>query len=179
VEGRASSSSSDYYDDHGGTTTTTVIADGMRYNGLRIPHYNQRHQRRVSLEDYPDPTDFNWIFTGSSEASCVEFFEMTTDDGVLVKLDFYYTTGTVKTSLVHPTQGPTQLFGRGSAVSPQLYRDILAYPRVHTNVRYQTRNNNNNNNDNGQRSGRGPGRGRGRSTGSTQQQRHYPSGGRH
>jgi hypothetical protein len=144
--------------------TATTVADGMRYNGIR-PNDNQSSssRSRVSWEDYPDPTDFNWIFTGSSEASCVEFFEMTTDDGALVKLDFYYTTGTVKTSMVHPTRGPTQLFARGSSVSPQLYRDILAYPRVHTNVRYQTTHHHNNGpRSSGSGFGRGRGRGRGR-----------------
>jgi hypothetical protein len=158
------------------TAAATTVADGMRYNGIR-PNDNDnqssRSRSRVSWDDYPDPTDFDWIFTGSSEASCVEFFEMTTDDGALVKLDFYYTTGTVKTSMVHPTRGPTQLYGRGSSVSPQLYRDILADPRVHTNVRYQTTRHPNN----GPRSsGRGFGRGRGRSNDNRQQQPHYSSG---
>ena len=44
---------------------------GNRYNGLR-PSYATG---RVSLDDYPDPTGFGWIFTGSNETSLVEMFE--------------------------------------------------------------------------------------------------------
>jgi hypothetical protein len=145
-------------------------ARSFRYNGLR-PTNLQDH---VSTEDYPDPTELGWTFTGSNEASRVEFFERLFDDadgnaGAVaagaVKLDWYYTTGTVKTSMDHPSRGRTQLFG--SRVTPELYQQILANPRQYTNVRYRTRrgNNNNGNNDTGGRSangGRGRGRGRGR-----------------
>jgi hypothetical protein len=118
----------------------------QRYNGIR-PNY---HNNRVSLEDYHDPTDFGWTFTGSAQDSFVEFFEMTIDEG-LVKLDWYYTTATIKTTMDHPTRGPNQLFGK--QVTPQEYRQVLENPRAHTNVRYRTRGN-----------GRG-GRGRGRGSG--------------
>lgn len=102
-----------------------------RYNGQR-PH---DLTRRVSLVDYPDPAGFGWTFTGSNEVSRVEFFEK---DGI--KLDWYYTTGTLKTSLKHPTQGKTQLFVAGKQISPEMYRKILENPRTHTGARYRKRN---------------------------------------
>jgi len=89
--------------------------------------------KRVPLSEYPDATDFGWTFTGSND-NVVEFFE--NDDGV--KLDWYFTTATVKTSLDHPTQGKTQLFG--ARVTPNTYLEILLNPRAHTNERYHTRN---------------------------------------
>jgi hypothetical protein len=57
----------------------------------------------------------------------------------VVKLDFYYTTGTVKTVLDHPRQGVTQLFAKGSSLSLEMYRAILQNPRHHTGNRYHTR----------------------------------------
>jgi hypothetical protein len=96
-----------------------------RYNGIRPRDLS----KRVSLKDYPDPTNYGWTFTGSWKT--VEFFQKNND----VKLDWYFTTATVKTSLHHPRQGKTQLFA--SKVSPELYIKILLNPRAHTNVRYQ------------------------------------------
>lgn len=120
---------------------------GDRYNGLRPDPALPR------LGGYPDAAaaDYGWTFTGSSGAARVEFFERMFPappeaEGVaaaavaawtLVKLDFYFTTGTVKTSLDHPRQGRTQLFAR--QVSPDVYHQILLDPRAHTNVRYQQR----------------------------------------
>ena len=49
-----------------------------------------------------------WQQTGHNTQSRVEFY--TRPDGV--KMDYYPTTGTVKTSLQHPTQGATQMFRR-------------------------------------------------------------------
>jgi hypothetical protein len=107
-----------------------------RYNGLRpTPEWQSR---RVNIQQYPDPTNFGWTFTGSWQA--VEFFEKTVvEDSTeyLVKLDWYFTTATIKTSLDHPTQGKTQLFGK--QVSPRDYDKILKNPRVHTGNRYQKR----------------------------------------
>ena len=113
---------------------------------------------RVSLEDYPDPVDFGWTFTGSWEAA--EFFEKQvtpTENPTntknsnnsnsqrisqsnntktkLVKLDWYFTTATIKTSLDHPIQGKTQLFAK--QCTPDLYSKVLANPRTHTGKRYQ------------------------------------------
>ena len=99
---------------------------GHRYNGIRPMDTTAR----VSWDQYPDPTDFGWKFTGSHNA--VEFFEK---DGM--KLDWYFTTATIKTSMDHPTKGKTQLFG--SKVTPEVYAQVLLDPRSHTNVRYRTR----------------------------------------
>ncbi len=138
-----------------------VVDSNKRYNGIR-PMQNLQHPR-VSFEEYPDPTNFGWIFTGSCDESFVEFFEKTMDDRpnhnnnnesddddddgggdrlpYQVKLDFYYTTGSVKTSLFHPIQGQKQLFGLGASITPELYRKILLNPRVHTGQRYHTKRN--------------------------------------
>ncbi|KAL7534287.1 hypothetical protein ACHAWF_004777 [Thalassiosira exigua] len=106
-----------------------------RYNGLR-PDYEGK---RVSLEHYPDPTMFGWTFTGGVRESLVEFFEKRMNDGGVVKLDFYYTTGTIKTVLHHPSRGNNQLFR--AHVTPQQYVDILKNPRAHTGQGYRTKDN--------------------------------------
>jgi hypothetical protein len=99
---------------------------GQRYNGMRPGDVSHR----VDYHLYPDPTYLGWTFTGSSGVT--EFFEK---DGV--KLDWYFTTATIKTSLDHPVQGRTQLFA--SRVDPETYRVILENPRAHTGNRYQQR----------------------------------------
>jgi hypothetical protein len=107
-------------------------SSSQRYNLMRPTDIS----RRVDITLYPDPTDFGWTFTGSS--GVVEFFERPDNaSGGLIKLDWYFTTGTVKTSLDHPVQGKTQLFA--AKVSPEMYRAILENPRVHTGKRYQRR----------------------------------------
>jgi hypothetical protein len=94
-------------------------SSSKRYNGQRPIDYS----RRVDWQQYPDPTGFGeWRFTGSWDVT--EFFE----NNDQVKLDWYYTTGTVKTSLDHPTQGRTQLFA--AKVDPQTYLSILRNPRA-------------------------------------------------
>ncbi|KAL3923898.1 MAG: hypothetical protein SGILL_001378 [Bacillariaceae sp.] len=105
-----------------------------RYNGLR-PNLEWA-SRRVDARQYPDPTAFGWKFTGSWQA--VEFFERKVN-GDLIKLDWYFTTATVKTSLDHPKQGKTQLFCK--PVSSSQYTEILKNPRSHTGNRYQKRRN--------------------------------------
>lgn len=112
----------------------TAAARGERYNGRR-----PTDGRRVSYEHYPDPTNYGWTFTGSCNGGRAEFFEKDFGSMGIVKLDFYYTTGTVKTVLDHPRQGVTQLFAKGDDLSPELYRQILVNPREHTNVRYHRR----------------------------------------
>lgn len=129
----------------------------QRYNGQRPLDYSTR----VPWEDYPDPTNHGWMFTGSWEASLVEFFERVMGaEGEVVKLDWYYTTATMKTSLHHPTQGKTQMFA--NRVTPTVYLEILQNPRAHTNQRYQTRqhrpSNNNGNHNNSNNNGNGNGR---------------------
>jgi hypothetical protein len=113
----------------GGNGVDHAAERRRRYNGQRPLDTSQR----VSWNDYPDATEFGWTFTGSHEESRVEFFER---DGI-IKLDWYYTTATVKTSLDHPKQGRTQLFA--SQVTPELYLQILLEPRAHTGQRYHTK----------------------------------------
>lgn len=103
-----------------------------RYNGIR-PNYDGQ---RISQELYPDATTFGWTFTGSVEESRVEFYEKRLNMGI-VKLDFYYTTGTIKTVLQHPTSGRNQLFR--AQVSPEQYTAILMNPRAHTGQGYRRR----------------------------------------
>eukprot|EP00977_Amphora_coffeiformis_P012684 scaffold3199_cov165-Amphora_coffeaeformis.AAC.7 len=100
-----------------------------RYNGQRPTDLSKR------IPGYPDATEYGWAFTGSAD-NVVEFFQKTMENGTLVKLDFYFTTGTVKTSLRHPTQGKTQMFAK-SGVTPDMYVKILENPRAHTGVRYK------------------------------------------
>ena len=118
------------------STTMAERLESNRHNGVRPTYYGDR----VSPTDYPDATMFGWTFTGSVEASKVEFFEVDVGEGVIVKMDFYYTSATVKTSMLHPKQGHTQLFGK--RVTPDVYRQILEDPRAHTGVRYQRKKNN-------------------------------------
>lgn len=56
-----------------------------------------------------------------------------------IKINVYYTTGTVGTCLNHPRQGKTQLFRRG--VSLDTLEDIFVNPRIHTGRGYQLRKN--------------------------------------
>ena len=105
-----------------------------RYNGIRP---NLELHQRVNLYDYPDPCTFGWTFTGSVESAKVAFYEKTLNLGV-VKLDFYYTTGTVKTTLHHPTTGFNKLWRR-CRIRPEVFRQILTNPRCHSNIGYRTR----------------------------------------
>jgi hypothetical protein len=86
---------------------------------IQIQHHTGGHLREVVKVAVPN------------------FFEKETEDGGTVKLDFYYSTGTVKTVLDHLRQGVTQLFGKPPRLTPDLYKQILTNPRVHTDVRYR------------------------------------------
>jgi hypothetical protein len=108
---------------------------GRRHNGKR-PEEILRNADVGRLGGYPDATEHGWTFTGSNPKSHVEFFEKIFDDGKLVKLDWYYTTATIKTAMDHPRQGKTQLFAK-AGVTPDLYVQILENPRIHTEKRYQ------------------------------------------
>jgi len=57
--------------------------------------------------------------------------------GTTVRVNVYYTTGTVSTSLDHPSKGRTQLFRRG--VTIDLLGAIFANPRIHTSLGYRRR----------------------------------------
>lgn len=123
-------------DEAGTSRSTDEDIAQRRHNGHRPSA--EWLSRRVDIRQYPDPTSFGWTFTGSWEAA--EFFERSVvqnDREYLVKLDWFFTTATVKTSLDHPSQGKTQLFGK--QVAPDEYTNILRNPRVHTGNRYQQR----------------------------------------
>lgn len=103
-----------------------------RYNGIR-PTYTETNPR-ISIELYPDPTRYGWIFTGSVEESFVEFYEKKVNIGT-VRMDLYYTSATVKTTLCHSTTGMNQLFR--NKVSPEDFIKILQNPRSHTGRGYR------------------------------------------
>jgi hypothetical protein len=108
----------------------------QRYNERR-PTY--KSTGRVSYDNYPDPTAFQWKFTGSSKSRPVEYFEKDFGPEVgVVLLDMYYARGTVKTTLVHPTKGERILFSNNAeSISSNSYRKILKDPRSYTNRRYK------------------------------------------
>jgi hypothetical protein len=110
----------------------------QRYNGRR-PTY--RGTGRVSYDEYPDPTAFQWKFTGSSKSRPVEYFEKDFGPQVgVVLLDMYYTTGTVQTTLLHPTRGDERVLfsnDNNSRISTHSYRKILKEPCSHNNRRYK------------------------------------------
>ena len=105
----------------------------QRYNGKR-PEYNTINNHRLDLLHYPDPTTFGWKFTGSVTESRVEFFEKRLNLG-LVKMDFYYTTGTVKTIFYHPTNGRTVLYR--NRTTSDIYKEILMNPRFQLNMKHR------------------------------------------
>jgi hypothetical protein len=128
-----------------------------RHNGAR-PEEISRNADVGRLGGYPDATEYGWIFTGSNPKSNVEFFEKTFDDSKLVKLDWYYTAATIKTAMDHPRQGKTQLFAK-AGVTPDVYAQILANPRIHTEKRYQRKDTGNKSKESGRGRGshrRGP-----------------------
>eukprot|EP00986_Skeletonema_menzelii_P003077 scaffold902_cov146-Skeletonema_menzelii.AAC.2 len=114
------------------SSTAAQPVSTPRYNHIRPDYEGQR----VNEHLYPDATAYGWRFTGSQQASRVEFFEKTMNIG-LVKLDFYYTTATVKTTLYHPSTGANQLFRGG--LKPEQYIEVLNNPRAHTNQGYRRR----------------------------------------
>jgi len=117
-----------------------------RYDGRR-PTY--RGTGRCSYDDYPDPTVFQWSFTGSNTGSNydenntlppVEYFEKDFGKEVgVIQLDFYYTIGTVQTTIVDAIRGTIcELFTKSiHKMSPQSYRKILKDPRSYNNERYK------------------------------------------
>jgi hypothetical protein len=72
-----------------------------------------------------------------NEASRVVSFQPLQDESV--RINYYYTTGTVGTCLTHPRQGPTQLFRRNATIAAQ--QSIFREPRVHTDRGYQRKRN--------------------------------------
>ena len=117
---------------------------------------------RVNYDDYPDPTVYQWSFTGSSsnenesdenhnynnveveeEISLypIEYFEKDFGNEIgIIQLDFYYTIGMIQTYLVHPYDGRMDLFTTRSTpkkLSTDSYRKILKDPRSYNNERYK------------------------------------------
>lgn len=67
----------------------------------------------------------------------ISFAKGDKEKGDWVRINVYYTTGTVATCLNHPEKGRTQLFRRDCS-----YRElekILNHPRVHTQKGYYTK----------------------------------------
>ena len=112
-----------------------------RYNGRRPTYMGTG---RVSYDEYPDPTAFQWSFTGSGgehDAEIpVEYFEKDFGKEVgVIQLNFYYTIGTVQTTIVDPVRRiERDLFTKSqSKMSQQSYRKILKDPRSYNNERYK------------------------------------------
>ena len=113
-----------------------------RYNGRR-PTYIRTG--RVNYDDYPDPTAYQWSFTGSNNDDNslippVEYFEKDFGKEIgVIRLDFYYTIGTVQTTIVDSVRGIIrQLFTKSQQkMSLQSYRKILKDPRAYNNDRYK------------------------------------------
>lgn len=96
-----------------------------RYNG-QAPHgYNEGHNNH-------NPAANGWTHTGSNDKSRVDFYEKDN-----TRMDYYPTTGTVKTSMNHPAQGPTQMFRRG--LDADSFGNVCDEPRHHTGQGYQTK----------------------------------------
>jgi hypothetical protein len=113
-----------------------------RYNGRRPTYIGTG---RVNYDDYPDPTAFQWSFTGSSideneDVGPAEYFEKDFGKKVgIVRLDFFYTIGTVRTTIVDPIRGTIRdLFTKSRhKMSQASYRKILKDPRSYNNERYK------------------------------------------
>lgn len=84
----------------------------------------RRHQSK--------PESHGWTKTGSNDQSRVEYYQRDN-----VRMDYYPTTGTVKTSMDHPSQGKTQMFRRD--LSDSSFEKVLDNPRSHTGQGYQRR----------------------------------------
>lgn len=75
-------------------------------------------------------SEYGYTEIGLNEKSVVISFRR--DD---IRINVYYTTGTVGTCVDHPKQGKTQLFRKN--VDLQMLKTIFGNPRVHTDRGYQ------------------------------------------
>lgn len=99
-----------------------------RYNGIRP---NDSITTRST--QYPDPTLFGWTFTGGSKDSDVmEYFEIATNMGGKVQMDFDSSQASIHTILFHPTTGPMVLMPKNTTVTPEEFQTILKNPRYTT-----------------------------------------------
>ena len=78
------------------------------------------------------PSNYGWDLIGSNETSRVEMYRRGSD-----RIDFYPTTGTVKTMVSHPKRGRNDLF-RKNLTSSEL-GSVFANPRSHTGKGYRRR----------------------------------------
>jgi hypothetical protein len=142
------------------------LREKLREARYRKHRYNGRQPSSSSslLSSYPDSSaeEFGWTFTGSMEGrgrrdgddDFVEFFEKRVsidtnnnnnnnndDNFVLIKLDFHFKTGAVKTVVERGSSlFTTVLFDGNDRVDPVLYRRILVDP-----LKNQKNNNSTNN----------------------------------
>jgi hypothetical protein len=79
-----------------------------------------------------NPEDYGWTCLGANQQSRVVFYEKNGD-----RMDYYPTTGTVKTMVDHPNQGRTQMFRRN--LSNSQFKQVCLNPRSHTGHGYQTK----------------------------------------
>jgi hypothetical protein len=137
---------SDFY--HSGlveyTNNTGTVIDRSRYNNLR-PSVAAATYR---LLNFPDASEYGWLYTGCDETQGVEYFEKQyvqeekDADGIpgnialpTVKLDWYYMTGDCSVVMCHPINGTTYLFTSNGGISPELYIQVLEDPRNHQRLR--------------------------------------------
>lgn len=132
----------DLYDEHHQEQQQRNYHHSERYDGCRPTYMGTG---RMNYDDYPDPTVFQWAFTGSSNdedgsVAQVEYFEKDFGAAVgVIRLDFYYTIGTVQTTIVDPVRGTIrELFTKSRhKMSVQSYRKILKDPLSYNNERYK------------------------------------------
>ncbi|KAL0482897.1 hypothetical protein AKO1_014186 [Acrasis kona] len=96
----------------------------------RMQPYKRNDQKNRSQSK---PEEHGWVHQGRNENSRVDFYQRGSE-----KMDHYYTTGTVKTSLNHPVQGKTQMFRRN--LTADQFESVCKNPRHHTNKGYQRKN---------------------------------------
>jgi hypothetical protein len=97
-----------------------------RYNGQQSAYTKPSTTQTLQSQ--------GWQQTGANNGAKVEFYERGD-----VKMDYYPTTGTVKTSMAHPKQGNTQMFRRG--LDHEEFSNVAYNPRSHTGKGYQTKRN--------------------------------------
>ena len=107
-----------------------IIVARPSYQGMRVPR-----------KDYPDPVSFGWTFIGSCGELQVEFFEKSLNgastQGMVVVLEFHYTSGTFKVKLKHNGEETLLAFCLGS-LAPRIYRKVLLDPIGCFNVTGET-----------------------------------------
>ena len=97
-----------------------------RFNKKKPTDYTSK---RVSFDEYPDPSNHDWKFTGThvdfGNDTYLEFFEK---QGML--LDFNYVTGEVELSWKHLSKRGNTTFYRSNGPTPTgLYQRLLESPR--------------------------------------------------